>query len=181
MTTKQRKKPTRKKASPEEALIRYEEVFDEIRRFTTILTDNEEELREAETNAALAKAAYDAAKQVVSEIKDLREGARFGLIRFLTPDDGEVLPLFDRMESASEDVHGVNADQWRLEPIAALRLSLPAQMALNAADVMLVGQLQDRVLKNPDAWWESISGLNFGMSAAIVDLLNDFINDRSTR
>lgn len=85
------------------------------------------------------------------------------------------------MDPAVEEVHGINSDQWRLEPIAALRLSLPAQMALNDADIMLVGQLQDRVLKSPEAWWESISGLNFGMAAAICDLLNDFINERSTQ
>lgn len=179
MVTKQRKKPEPKKVTDAEALSSYEHVFDEIRRFTSVISDTDDELLAAEKAAADAKAAHDAAKSVVADIRDLREGARLGLIRYLTPASGEVLPLFDRMEPASEQKHGLNSAQWRLEPISALRLSLPAQMALTKAEVMLVGQLQDRVLAKAGTWWESIDGLNFGMSAAIEDLLNDFINERS--
>jgi hypothetical protein len=179
VANKKKPKPVPKKVTPAEALTSYEHVFEEIRRFTSVIADTTEELREAELAAAEAKAAYDAAKKIVQDIRDLEEGARFGLIRYLTPAGGEVLPLFDRMEPADEEVHGMNASQWRLEPIAALRLSLPAQMALTNAEVMLVGQLQDRVLGNAETWWESIAGLNFGMAVAIQDLLNDFINERS--
>lgn len=179
MAVRKRKLPEPKKVTSEEALSSYEHVFDEIRRFTSVISDTDEELTQAEEAAAALKAAYDAAKKVVADIRDLQEGARLGLIRYLTPAGGEVLPLFDRMEPADEEKHGINSDQWRLEPIAALRLSLPAQMALTKAEVMLVGQLQDRVLANGQSWWESIDGLNFGMAAAIQDLLHDFINERS--
>lgn len=178
MVTK-RKKPEPKKVTDAEALSSYEHVFDEIRRFTGVISDTDDELTAAEEAAAAAKATYEAAKKIVTDIRDLQEGARLGLIRYLTPASGEVLPLFDRMEPADEVKHGLNSDQWRLEPISALRLSLPAQMALTKAEVMLVGQLQDRVLATGRDWWESIDGLNFGMSAAIEDLLHEFINERS--
>ncbi len=182
MATSQRNKPTRKKASPEEALERYHDVFEEIHRFVELIHSNDEELKEAEAKLTEAKLAYEAAKQVVAEIRDLREGAKHGLFRYLAPSDGgEVLPLFDRMEPPDEEKHGVNANEWRQEPIAALRLSLPAQMALTDGEILLVGQLQDRVLAKPDDWWKDISGLNFGIACAVVDRLNDFINERSTR
>lgn len=173
--------PARKKVTAHEALELYDEVFEEIRRFTSVIQGNEEELEEAHANLAKAKAALEKAKAVVRDIQDLREGARLGLLRYLTPADGKILPLFDRMEPADEKVHGAHSQEWRTEPIAALRLSLPATKALNDADVMLVGQLQDRMLKSADKWWEEIPGLNFGMAAAIADLLADFINERSSR
>lgn len=179
-----KKRPTaRKKISDaDEALVRYEEVFGEIHRFVAVIEQSEGELLEAQAKAAEAKAAYDEAKEHVANVRELRDGAKHGLFRYLAPaDGGEILPLFDRMEPASEEVHGANATEWRTEPLAALRLSLPSQIALNDSEIMLVGQLQDRVLANPDAWWESITGLSFGSAAAIVDRLNDFIYERSTK
>ncbi|TWU66471.1 hypothetical protein [Crateriforma conspicua] len=175
-----KKRAGRKKVDPSEALKKYESVFDEIGRFLSVIDSSESELKEAESKAADAKAALDKARSRVQEIRDLRDGAKHGLYRYLAPADGrEVLPLFDRMEPADEEVHGVNSDQWRKEPIAALKLSLPAQIALTEGDIMLVGQLQDRVLNDPDKWWEKVSGLTHGMAAAITDRLNDFIYERT--
>ncbi len=53
------------------------------------------------------------------------------------------MPLFDRMEEADEELHGKNADEWRKEPIAVLKLSTPSINALIDHDIVVVGQLQD--------------------------------------
>lgn len=187
--TATRKKPAKAKpqrskvkASDEEIIKQYEGVFGDIGRFVDIIRSGSEDLREAELLLTEKKAEADAQRQVVAKLREYVDGAKHGLLRFLTPLDGsEILPLFDRMEPADEELHGANADEWRLEPIAALKLSLESHNALVEAEVMLVGQLQDRVLKDPEDWWNSIPGLNFGSSAAVVDRLNDFINERSTK
>lgn len=185
------KKPSKRKSSnskstpppsDEEAMSRYQEVFEQIARFVSLIQDGEEELRDAEANLADTKSKYEAAKQVVASIRELRDGAKHGLFRYLSPADGsDILPLFDRMEPTNEKVHGAYSTEWRLEPIAALRLSLPVQMALTDNEIMLVGQLQDRVLANAEGWWENLPGLSLGAASAIVDKLNDFIFDRSTK
>jgi hypothetical protein len=182
------KKKTASKSAPkpkktnEEAVAIYEEVFVEIKRFTSLIAEQEEELREAEAAVLEAKGQYDEAKQNAANIRELRDGAKHGLFRYLAPvDGGEVLPLFDRMEPADEEKHGANSTEWRLEPIAALRLSLPSQIALVNAEIMLVGQLQDRVQARMETWHEGIAGLTPGSAAAIVDRLNDFIFERSSK
>jgi hypothetical protein len=86
----------------------------------------------------------------------------------------KVLPLFDRMEPADPERHGENAQTWRLKPIAELRLSVKATQFLNDADIVAIGQLQDRVLASA-AWWESIDGFTAALAAAVADKLNDYI------
>jgi hypothetical protein len=81
------------------------------------------------------------------------------------------------MEPADEELHGEGSSEWRKEPIAALGISLPSQIALNAADIIFVGQLQDRVLADPTSWFESIDGISPGAASAITDSLNDFIRE----
>lgn len=174
--------PDAKKVNADEALERYNEIFGEIQRFVAVIESSESELSEARAAAAEAKADYEAAKDEVKRIEDLRDGAKHGLFRYLAPrDGGRILPLFDRMEKADEDLHGANATEWRKEPIAALKLSLPSLVALNDAEIMFVGQLQDRVLAAPTEWWESIPGLIYGTAQAIVDRLNDFIAEHSSK
>jgi hypothetical protein len=89
------------------------------------------------------------------------------------------MPLFDRMEPADEEKHGAHSEEWRKEPVSALRLSLIASNLLAAADVLFVGQLQDRVQRRPDDWSDEIEGLTAPMAAAIADKLNDFIAERT--
>jgi len=171
--------PVRKKVTANEALQRYDEVFDGIRRFTTLIRENREALQQAVADYSVAKANYEDAKRRVTELKECTEGASMGLLRFLVPSKGDVLPLFDRMEAADEEVHGTNAGEWRSEPVGAMRLSLAAQSALADADILLVGQLQDRMLSGGEQWWTGIDGLGHGQACAIADALADFINERS--
>lgn len=161
-------------------LSRYRSVFAELSKFVDTIRDTEAELLEARQRLMEAKAEYDEAKATVESLADIREGARHGLVRYLSRGE-EILPLFDQMEPASDEIHGEHSTEWRSEPISALKLSLPSQIALNDAEIMLVGQLQDRVLAKPETWWEEVSGLSFGTAVAIVDRLNDFINKRSSQ
>jgi hypothetical protein len=85
------------------------------------------------------------------------------------------------MDEAVEEVHGANSKEWRSEPIAALKLSLPSLQALTECDVVMVGQLQDRVMKQPTDWWKEIESLNAGSAGAIVDKLNNFIFEKTTK
>lgn len=161
-------------------LQRYQSVFGEIGRFVDTIRETETELQEANEILAQLKEQYEAAREKVRELESYKEGARLGLLRYVSRGD-EILPLFDQMEPTDEEVHGANSTEWRSEPIAALRLSLPSQIALQDAEIMLVGQLQDRVMAQPDKWWEKVAGINVGIAAAIVDRLNDFIFERSKK
>lgn len=156
----------------------YETVFTEINSFIDLIDQIETEIAEIEQDVAEKKAAYDSAKEKLQEAKDTRDGTKHSLYRFLRPGVGEILPLFDKMEPADEKKHGEGATEWRREPLAALKLSLPSIRLLNDADIMFVGQLQDLVQTNPHHWFEKIEGLGLGMATAIVDRLNDFIFDQ---
>jgi hypothetical protein len=49
---------------------------------------------------------------------------------------------------------------------------------LMAADIVLVGQLQDRILKGSN-WHEGLEGINDGMAQAIEMKLNQFIEENT--
>ncbi len=166
--------------SLQKQLDAYEEVFGEVQHFTDLIAKQEIEIKEAQVAMLDAKAAYDAAREALNEANEARDGTKHALFMFLKPGPAEILPLFDRMEEADENKHGSRADEWRREPISALRLSLIATNLLTAADVIFVGQLQDRILAAPDEWWESIESLTLPIAMAIADRLNEFINERNT-
>lgn len=162
------------------ALVRYEQVFGQVQRFIDTVGESEKELLEAEREAADAKEKYDQARDRVNVIRDRAQIAKHSLFRYLQPSDGgEVLPLFDRMESADEELHGFNAAEWRADPIASLRLPLPTLIALSEADVLLVGQLQDRIIADEPCWFESIAGLTASSATAISNQLNDFVREKN--
>ncbi|MFY8201815.1 MAG: hypothetical protein ACOVLE_14155 [Pirellula staleyi] len=162
---------------------RYEGLFDELMRFTSLIDEQDAEIVEANAVVAEAKEAYERAKKALAEIESIRDGAKHNLYRFLSPKNGkfEFLPLFDRMEETNELVHGENSTEWRQEPIASLKLSLLSLVALNDSDITLVGKLQDLVMKDSNGWYKEITGLNAGSSAAIVDRLNEFIFQRTMK
>ena len=151
----------------------------EIDRFATILRDQQVNIAQLEAECAIAKKRYEDAKARVKEANDYEHSTVSLLLKFITPGSIDILPLFDRMETANEDKHGENADEWRKEPITALNLSAAAMRALIAADIVLVGQLQDLVLKGPD-WAKDIAEINDGMAQAIEAKLDQFIEERKT-
>jgi hypothetical protein len=150
----------------------------EIDRFGLLLEAQEAETRQKTEAAAVAKAALDEAKKELAEAKEVQLATVAMLLRLIRPGQQRTYPLFDQMEEADEETHGHGSDEWRKEPIAALKLSGAAMRALIAVDIVLVGQLQDRVLADRD-WHEGLDGIGDGMADAIEAKLNDFIFDRS--
>jgi hypothetical protein len=160
-------------------LHRLRDVMTQVERFTAMIADQEAEIDEIRKTVDVAKSAYDRAKDDLAQVLENKAATQSDLVRFLRPKNGQVLPLFDTMAPADEDKHGRNADQWRAEPIAALRLSTVAHNALIDAEIMLVGQLQDRMIQRGQSWFDDLAGINLATASAIADKLNDFICDRS--
>lgn len=184
MATKQKaaKKRTKRPTDPEtlgKLLDQYEQVFGEVEHFVELIARQDSEIGEAQAAMYAAKEKYETARDELTQARESRDGTKHALFMFLKPGPSEILPLFDRMEPADEEKHGAHSDEWRKEPVAALRLSLIATNLLAAADVLFVGQLQDRVQAKPDAWHEQIEGLTAPMAAAVADKLNDFIAERT--
>lgn len=152
-----------------------ERYISEIDRFAEMLSDQQRNIRELEEELAIARTKYDEAKQAVKEQKDVEHATVSLLLKFIRPGSIEILPLFDTMEPADEEIHGVNASEWRNESIARLGLSAAALRALIDAEIVLVGQLQDRIVARPSTWMVEIEGLNDGMAQAIEAKLDQFV------
>lgn len=174
-----KRKSSEKTASADEMLKRYEEIFENISCFTDAISNAETEIEAAREKVAAAKSQLKDAEKELDSIQSIADGNRLALFRYLHPKSGQIMPLFDRMEPADEQIHGENSTEWRKEPIAELKLSLVAVKSLTDADIVLVGQLQDLVLADGKSWWEKIPGLSHGIAMAIADRLNDFIFKRS--
>jgi len=151
----------------------------EIDKFATMLRDQQLEIERLAKNAAWAKETYEKAKEAVREAKEYEHGTVSLLLKFIRPGSIDVMPLFDTMEPANEEKHGEHSSEWRKEPITSLSLSANAMRALIAADVVLVGQLQDLVLKGPD-WAKDMAEINDGMAQAIEAKLHAFIEERTS-
>lgn len=176
MTTKKATKPREKVPDKATAMERY---IAEIDRFATILRTQQESMLELEKDVAVAKAVLDEAREKLREAKDIEHGTVSLLLKFIRPGSIDVMPLFDTLEPAQEELHGKHADEWRKEPIVALELSAAALRALIDADVVLVGQLQDRILgAGEQDWFAGIEGINEGMAQAIEAKLQQFIEER---
>lgn len=158
---------------------RYEQVFGEVDHFVELIARQESEIAAAQTAMFDAKEKYERLRDEFNQAREARDGTKHSLFMFLKPGPSEIMPLFDRMEPADEEKHGAHSDEWRKEPVAALRLSLIATNLLASADVLFVGQLQDRIQEKPANWFEAVDGLTAPMAAAIADKLNDFIAERS--
>jgi hypothetical protein len=152
----------------------------EIDRFAGMLRTQQEHIRDLEKDAVVAKNVYEEAREALREAKEVEHGTVSLLLKFIRPGSIDVLPLFDTMEPAEEEVHGANAEEWRKEPIVVLELSAAALRVLVDADIVLVGQLQDRILKGED-WAADLAGLTGGMAQAIEAKLQAFIDDRGSK
>jgi len=153
----------------------------EIDRFAGILRTQQDAIKDLEKDVAVARTVYDEARDKLREAKDIEHSTVSLLLKFIRPGSIDVLPLFDTMEPAEEDVHGLNCDEWRKEPVVALELSAIALRALIDADVVLVGQLQDRILFGGDEWYLQLEAINAGVAQAIEAKLHQFIEERSKR
>ena len=189
MTKKpERKKQPRKRKSEitdvaelQKRVAAYEDLFDDVQHFTDLINRQETDIYAADEDVSKAKAVYDRAKDKLAAAKEARDGTKHALFMFLRPGPAEILPLFDRMEEADEEKHGAHSEEWRKEPVSALKLSFAATNILTAADIIFVGQLQDRIQADANGWWEKIENLNASVAAAITDRLNEFIAERTSK
>ena len=116
-------------------------------------------------------------QELRSDIKSLKEMiacSNNGMIALIEPGPKEFMPLFDRMEKPVPEKHGTNAGKWREQPLTMLKLSPASTDLLYSAEILFIGQLQDRILADPDSWWSEIAGLTLPIAAAIADKLADF-------
>lgn len=180
-TTKKKSKKPDDVESLRRLVDQYQGIFDEVEHFVALIKRQDDEVHEKQTLVFEAKENYESLKADLAQAKDARDGTKHALFTYLKPGPTEILPLFDRMEEADEEKHGANSDEWRKEPISALGLSLAATEILTAADIVFVGQLQDRVQADAEQWWEKIEGMKAPTAAAILDLLNDFIAEHTKK
>jgi hypothetical protein len=145
-----------------------------IQQFSDVVADAKAELKELQ---AEEREVADHLAELRDKIKTLKQGidcASDGMLQLIEPGPVKFMPLFDQMEKASPTKHGTNAAKWRELPLSALRLSPTSTSLLYEADVLFIGQLQDRVLEDPAEWWQKITGLTAPIAAAIADKLADF-------
>lgn len=161
-----------------DVLLKY---IQELDRFANQLRETQSRIVELQNDCNAKREAFEAAKAAVKEERDVEHSTVTMLLKFVTPGSVETLPLFDQMEPADEEQHGLNATEWRKEPITALRLSAVAVQCLVASDIVLVGQLQDRVLGDPESWWRQIEGLSSGLADAIQTKLSTYIEEQVSK
>ncbi len=155
-----------------------ERYIGEIDRFAGMLRTQQEKIRELEKDVAVAKLVFEEAKDALREAKENEHCTVSLLLKFIRPGSIDIMPLFDTMDPAEDEVHGNNATEWRKEPVVVLDLSAAALRALIDADIVLVGQLQDRILSG-DGWADDLDGINEGMAQAIEAKLARFIEEHS--
>lgn len=148
--------------------------LEKVQTFSNVVGDAKAELhklkqREREDAESLAEL-----REQIKSLKQSIESASDGMIALIEPGPMKFMPLFDQMEKASTKKHGTNAAKWRELPLSELRLSPAATSILYEADILFIGQLQDRVLDNSEGWWNEIKGLTAPIAAAIADKLADF-------
>jgi hypothetical protein len=167
MSAKAKKQPS---ADAMESYIR------EIDRFATLLRDEQQQIAELTRVAERAKSDYELAKDNVREAKEQEHNTVSLLLKFIRPGSIDVMPLFDKMAPADDEVHGKDSTAWRQEPISVLGLSALAVRALIDADIVLVGQLQDRI-GQPN--WAADLPITAGVAQAIEAKLHEYIEEKT--
>lgn len=155
-----------------DVLLKY---VQEIDRFAEQLRSTHERIAELEKDCQAKREAFEDAKALVKEEKEVEHATVAMLLKFVAPGSLETFPLFDTMEPADETTHGRGASEWRKEPITALRISAVAMQCLVAADIVLVGQLQDAIMDDPENWWQRVEGVSSGMADAIQVKYEEFV------
>ena len=148
--------------------------LDKIQHFSEVVSDAKDLLKKLQAEEAGLKETLSRCRDDIKSVKELISGSNDGIIKLIEPGPMAFMPLFDQMEKADPKTHGKNAAKWREEPVSVLRLSPTATELLYAAEILFIGQLQDRILEDPQEWWKSVAGLTLSIAAAIADKLSDF-------
>lgn len=150
-----------------------------IDEFATMLRTRQDEIDKLARFEREAKEIFQRAKDAVNEAREAEHNTVSLILKFIRPGTIDIMPLFDTMDDTDETVHGEKSTEWRKEPIDVLNLSAAATRALIDADVVLVGQLQDRILKGQE--WADDLGISQGMAQAIEAKLHDYIEGRKSK
>lgn len=145
-----------------------------VQTFSNVVGDAKAELAKLKEQEHKQSEALRETRDQIRSLKDMIDSSGSAMLALIEPGPIKFMPLFDQMEKASPAKHGTNAAKWREHPVSALRLSPASASLLYAAEILFIGQLQDRVLDDPETWWESIEGLTAPIAAAIADKLADF-------
>lgn len=148
--------------------------LDRIQHFSEIVAQAKDSLKRLQAEEADLKEELSKVRDDIKSVKELISGSNDGIIKLIEPGPMAFMPLFDQMEKADPKTHGKNAAKWREEPVSVLRLSPTSTELLYAAEILFIGQLQDRILEDPQEWWKSVEGLTLSIAAAIADKLSDF-------
>jgi hypothetical protein len=148
--------------------------LDRIQHFSEIVSRAKDSLKQLQAEEADLREELSKVRDDIKSVKELISGSNDGIIKLIEPGPMAFLPLFDKMEKADPKTHGKNAAKWREEPVSVLRLSPTSTELLYAAEILFIGQLQDRILEDPQEWWKSVAGLTVAFAAAIADKLADF-------
>jgi len=171
-------KAAKKDGPSRDVLLQY---IQELDRFANQLRETQLRIADLQADCNAKREAFEAAKAAVKEEREVEHSTVTMLLKFVTPGSVETFPLFDQMEPADEEQHGIGAADWRKEPITAMRLSAVAVQCLVAGDIVLVGQLQDVILADAEDWWKKIDGLSSGLADAIQLKLDNFIAEQVTK
>jgi hypothetical protein len=144
-----------------------------VQTFSDVVTEAKADLEGLKQREFQIKESLQEVREEIRTLKDLINSSNDGMLALLEPGPVEFMPLFDQMEKADPKTHGRNAEAWREKPVSVLRLSPAASHLLTEADIVFIGQLQDRILESPD-WWTDVEGMTEPMAAAIADKLTDF-------
>ena len=148
--------------------------LERVQTFSNVVGDSKAELSKLRQKEREDSEALSELRERIKMLKQSIESASDGMIALIEPGPLKFMPLFDQMEKASPKKHGTNAAKWRELPLSELRLSPMSTTAFYEADILFIGQLQDRILNDPENWWETINGLTAPIAAAIADKLADF-------
>jgi len=148
--------------------------LEKIQTFSVIVGDAKAELKRLVDEEHELKESLRGVREQITSLTELISSSNNGMLKLIEPGPVKFMPLFDKMEKADPETHGKNAAKWREEPVSVLRLSPASTEMLYAAEILFVGQLQDRILDDPNDWWKSVAGLTAPIAAAIADKLGDF-------
>lgn len=150
--------------------------LDKVQKFSDVIEEAKTELFHFREEEEELDRRLKNLREKIRVVKDQIACANDGMLAMLEPGPVKFMPLFDKMEKASTAKHGQNASKWRELPVSSLRLSPSATTFLYEAELLFIGQLQDRILESPETWWEKVSGLTAPIAAAIADKLSDFVS-----
>lgn len=162
-------------AECKQELAQVHRFLEKIQTFSSVVGDAKRELKELQAKEAQLKIALREVQDDIRSAKELINSSNNGMISLIEPGPKEFMPLFDRMEKSDAKKHGTNSGKWREQPLSILKLSPAATDLLYEADILFIGQLQDRIIERPGDWFDFIEGLTFPVAAAIADKLNDFV------